>query len=382
MNSSRWFALSLFLVTLLVMTELGVRWWPANPPAFILPTYTSGPGQVPVYRETFLSMEDTAAVHAASITQRRDSKLMAVWYAGSREGAKDVSINTTVIDPLNGSRTPPRPLVVRDIPQSDTWRYIRKLGNPVIHTLPDGRLMLLYVSTSYGGWSISNINLNLSDDNGRTWSRTRRLVTTPFLNLSTLVRGRPINYRDDRIAIPVYHELFGKFSQLLVLDQDGKVLDKSRMSWGRDNIQPSIQPLDEQHAIALHRDSSDISNRIRMNKTGTAGQQWSTPRLTSLPNPNASVATGRDDHGNLLAVFNNDPDERYDLSLAVSPDNGEHWRVIHVFDKATPKPKQKLKFSYPYLIRDRSGGFHLVYTWHKRRIKYVHFNQAWLDSII
>jgi predicted neuraminidase len=34
------------------------------------------------------------------------------------------------------------------------------------------------------------------------------------------------------------------------------------------------------------------------------------------------------------------------------------------------------------MIADDKGNYHLLYTWHKQRIKYIHFNQAWLEQLL
>ena len=82
----------------------------------------------------------------------------------------------------------------------------------------------------------------------------------------------------------------------------------------------------------------------------------------------------------IISVFNNHEDERNDLTLAISKDQGVNWHIIHQFESEALQPGKKVEFSYPYLIRDDKDGFHLVYTWHKKRIKYIHFNQTWLSN--
>ena len=37
------------------------------------------------------------------------------------------------------------------------------------------------------------------------------------------------------------------------------------------------------------------------------------------------------------------------------------------------------EFSYPFLLQTRDGGIHLVYTWHRSRIKHVRIDHAALD---
>jgi len=39
----------------------------------------------------------------------------------------------------------------------------------------------------------------------------RRLVSSPFFNLSTMVRGEPVQYADGTIGLPIYQNLLGSF---------------------------------------------------------------------------------------------------------------------------------------------------------------------------
>lgn len=335
------------------------------------------------FHERFISFGKTAETHASSITRRADGKLMAVWFAGSEEGAKDVVIAGTVIDPVSHAISPSRILATVSDTGTATWRYVRKLGNPVIHSLPDGRLMLVYVSVSFGGWAASGLNIRFSDDLGESWTPARRLVTTPSLNISTLVRGVPIDFDNGDIGLPVYHEFLGKFAELLILDRDGIVRDKHRISWGREAIQPAIAALGARRAVAVLRDSSEADKRVKVSHSVNAGQTWSAPAPISLPNPGSSVALHRIDGRRLVAVFNDHEEERHDLSMAFSPDAGMSWRVFHRLEyEPITQNGVRSQFSYPSLIRDQRGDFHLTYTWKKHRIKYVHFNLAWLEREI
>ena len=335
------------------------------------------------FHEQFISFSKTATTHASSITRRADGKLIAVWFSGSEEGARDVVMAGTIIDPLSRTISPSRILATVSDTEVATWRYIRKLGNPIIHSLPDGRLMMVYVSVSFGGWAASSLNIRFSGDLGQTWTPPRKLVTTPSLNISTLVRGVPIDFDNGDIGLPVYHEFLGKFAELLILDREGIVRDKRRISWGRATIQPAITPLSPRNAVTLLRDSGELDKRIKISRSDNSGQSWSAPSPISLPNPNSSVALHRIDGRRLIAVFNNHEDERHDLSMAYSPDAGKTWKVFHRLEyEPIAKKGLKNKFSYPSLIRDQQGDFHLTYTWRKKRIKYVHFNLAWLEQKI
>ena len=157
-------------------------------------------------------------------------KLSAFWFAGSREGGRDVEIHSANFSSEEHRWSAEKAVVTRLTVQSDLHRYIRRLGNPVAARDGNGKLWLFFVSTSIGGWSTSAVNMMTSIDEGRTWSPVRRLITGPFLNISTLVKSVPFFYRDGSLGLPVYHELFAKYGEILRLDSTGRVIEKQRLN--------------------------------------------------------------------------------------------------------------------------------------------------------
>ena len=225
------------------------------------------------------------------------------------------------------------------------------------------------------------MNVTVSQDEGVTWEPPRRLVASPFFNLSTLVKGTPLLFEDGSIALPAYHELIGVFGELLRINRGGQVIGKSRLSHGTGSLQPVVVARSSTEAIALMRYSGPPPARILSVRTTDGGIQWSQPVKVDLPNPNAAISCIGMENGELLLVFNNSERQRDDLSLAYSANNGVTWRVIHSFEKETSDPgAPQREFSYPYLIRAGNGDFHLLYTWHRRHIKHVRFNEAWLKQ--
>jgi predicted neuraminidase len=267
--------------------------------------------------------------------------------------------------------------------QAALRRYVRKVGNAVLIEDARGALWLFYVSVSVGGWSGSAINFMVSKDGGFHWSKPRRLVTSPIFNIGTLVKGAPVLYTDGSIGLPVYHELCGKWSGLLRVGTDGSVLHASPITRNRVLLQPSVVPLGMDRAIAFMRNSGEASRRVFVSRTSDGGRTWSAPRRMLLPNPDSAVAGLRGRDGAVWLVFNNMDVDRDDLSLAGSRDGGDTWRVMHAFEQdiAPVDGEESEGFSYPCLIQARGGMFHLLYTWHRKRIKHVSFNQSWLDKL-
>jgi len=318
-------------------------------------------------------------VHVGSICQLPDGKLIAAWYGGTREGAKDVAIFFAIKDPGHLTRwSKPKRVVDRISASRELYRYIKKVGNPIIFAGSGDHLCLIYVTISAGGWSGSSLNVKASSDAGATWNNSRRLTLSPYFNISELVRNKPVPLSSGGFAVPIYHECLGYFSEILWIQsgrEDGaSAFRKSRMTGGQSFIQPSVVAYGPSLATAFYRCRSD-EKAVGVAVTKDAGLSWSEPQTVNLPNPDSAVdAIHLSDHRILLA-FNDSVQNRENLRLAVSNDRGANWIRI-----ATLESTQGKKYSYPYMIRSQDGLIHLVYTWQRKRIKHVVFNEAWINA--
>lgn len=334
----------------------------------------------PFYAERYASRSATASVHSAAAIAIPGG-MRAFWYGGTREGAKDVAIYSATYSRVTQEWAPEKAVVTRAGTEQGLRRYIRKLGNPVATYDHAGRLWLFYVSVSVGGWSGSAINAIVSTDDGATWSAPRRLVSSPFLNISTLVKGRPFLYEDGTIGVPAYHELAGKFGEILRVNGAAQVIGKTRLSHGRYSLQPVVVPRSRSEAVALMRYNGPAPGNVLMSRTRDGGLSWSTPTRLSLPNPNAAIDAIALADGALALVFNNRHGGRDDLSLALSHDAGASWRILHSFEKVQAHTGEPPEFSYPWLQPAHDGArFHLLYTWRRLQIKHVKFDDDWLKQ--
>ena len=335
----------------------------------------------PRYGAELLPNSTTQSVHSATAAEISGGRLRAFWYGGSREGAPDVAIYSSLYSPKEGTWSPERVVMTREIAQRQLRRTVRKLGNPVAGRDPAGRLCLFFVSVSVGGWAGSAINLMVSKDEGETWGPPGRLVASPFLNISTLVKGPPLQFAGGATGLPVYHEFLGKFGELLRLDAAGGVIQKTRLSWGQSSLQPVIVPRSETEAVGFMRYAGHPPNRILMVRTSDGGAHWSAPAKTALPNPNAAIASVLLADGRLLLAFNNAEENREDLSLAISEDFGDTWRIVRRLEGDSSSPGAPVpEYSYPWIMQDGAGDIHVLYTWGRSRIKHAHFNTAWLEG--
>jgi predicted neuraminidase len=331
----------------------------------------------PYLREEFINADSPHPMsHVASIGELPDGRLVAAWYAGSREGARDVAIYLSTRAPAEARWSMPRAIVTRDSAARELNRYIKKVGNPLLFADSAGKLWLIYVTVSIGGWSGSSLNLTTSTDGGASWTQARRLTLSPFFNLSELVRNAPVALSDAGWAVPIYHELAGTFPEMLWLHEtpEGVHAIKSRMSAGWFGYQPAVTPMGADRALALLRDDG-VAKTVTLTRTEDAGDTWSRPQSLDLPNPDSGLTATRLMDGRLLLAFNDAANGRENLRLAMSADEGRTWSRV-----ATLAQEPGADFSYPFLMQARSGDVHLVYTWKRQRIKHVVFNVAWLDD--
>jgi len=374
-------------VFLLLAGLIIVLFWRSMPresasPFFSLPKTAEPVSTEPYFNSQFVTRGESPAVHSATAVVA-DGTVQAFWYGGTREGAGDVAIYSARYSLSEPGWSKPEALVDRITTRRDLHRYIRKIGNPVVYKHTDKQLWLFYVSVSVGGWAGSSINLMISNDLGKSWQPARRLVTSPFLNISTLVKGPAFRYRDGTVGLPVYHEFIGKFGELLHLDRDGNLIDKIRLSHGSISLQPVIIPIDDLHASGFMRYSGDGPRRVLYFNSTDGGATFSSPEKSSLPNPNAAVSVIKLSSGNLLMAFNNSEEGRNNLNLAVSTNQGLDWQAAVALEQVEDSERSRqYQFSYPWLLQSPDGTIHLLYTWNKKQIKHVSFNRAWLEQQI
>ena len=377
--SSTVITVSYILLLLAAVVPLLYRYMPSRVAADFVIENVTALGKSPASITKGYACEDclVPSVHGASVVETLDGGLLATWFGGSREGGRDVVLWGAEFSSGSLSWSRPRRIVGPAETQAMLGRYIKTVGNSVLVRGEQGELWLYYVTVSVGGWAGSSLNAILSQDDGKTWDAPRRLITSPFFNVSTLNKSAALRYSDGTIGLPVYHEFIGKFAELLHLDSAGRVLDKTRITNGRHSIQPLVLPLDGQQALALMRDTGPKPGRVLISRSNDAGQHWLADEKLALPNPDSAIAGLRRPDGSLLLVFNDTESGRSSLALAVSRDQGQSWSTVKHFEQSIDA---KGEFSYPYLIRSSNGTMHLLYTWNRKRIRHIAFNDNWVDG--
>lgn len=390
-----------------------------------LPALTPAPKLVPPavdnqplnghWQFNFASDADTTLVHAASMVELPDGRMRGFWFAGSREGAADVSINSAVFDPATGAWTDEAPVLTRLELEQQWGRHVRKLGNMVPVLDADGSLRLFVVAVSFGGWAASRIVVLRSTDDGANWQFQTELKTSPFLNISTLVKTPPVHYNDGTIGLPVYHELVAKFGELLRIDSHNRILSMSRIGHGRKAIQPALLVSSPDQVTAFLRpEDNHHGGVIDKSVSLDAGRTWSYPADTELTTPSSALSGEALSPTHWLLVGNCNSFERDDLCVRETLDAGKTWIKrwsLHDRDKWRDHPLDfadyskllnlsmatdksinealvlkharhnkcedgnqcEFQFDYPYMLRAKNGDLHILYTWNKTMIRHAWF---------
>ncbi|TAL49268.1 sialidase [Patescibacteria group bacterium] len=288
--------------------------------------------------------------HASTIAES-EGKLVAAWFAGTREGNPDVGI--WLAQKNADGWTEPRE--VANGAGSGGVRY--PCWNPVLFQPTRGPLLLFYkVGADPSSWWGM---LMTSEDGGRTWSNPRRLpngILGPIKNKPIQI-GRdiicPSSTQDDGWRVRFEHlSDFGETWQTTGPVNDGKKISA---------IQPAILHHTDGILQAVGRTRQ---GRIFSIKSSDVGRIWGEMTLLDVPNPDSGIdaLTLRD--GRHLMVYNHTKVGRSPLNAAVSLD-GEKWDMILTLEGGDGE------FSYPAVIQTSDDTVHITYTWKRKRIKHL-----------
>lgn len=286
--------------------------------------------------------------HAPYLEQIDSEKIMLVWFAGSREWAKDVHILSSIY-----------------FPERQKWEDITtlvtetnySLGNSIIAMDSTGRLHLWYVRT-FRNWQDGEIVYLYSCDYGENWSPGKALS----LPRGWLIRCRPI-INGGVAYLPVYDE---KTNTSAIWKQE---LTKTRgtlseiVSAPGGLIHPALVPVKGDEFRCFFRNPWS-PNRMYYAYSLDRGKTWSRPHPTQLPNPNSGLDVVRLNNELFVCVYNDSESKRYPLSLAISKNLGRDWKKMFDIEE------KHEEYSYPSLLATKSD-LHLAYSYNRKGIKFV-----------
>jgi predicted neuraminidase len=309
--------------------------------------------------------------HGSSIVELPDGTIAISWFHGEFEKSLDTRIVLSRLAP--GSTEWTAPEVLFDDPA-------RSEGNSAWWVREDGVVFVFFVSIEGNGWAQARMRFIKSDDGGKTFGAPVTLDEGDCW----MLRNKPVRLAGGDVLLPGYYECLGV--PVFVRSRDNFATWSLEQRWGEGSwlldhvsqIQPALAVGAEGRVTALTRDGSQHRRVGRMTADAQA-RTWSVTSPTVLPNAGTGVDQTQLLDGHTVVLFNNSPDARFPLAAALSVDDTESFTAVrHLDDVCDPLG---CAYSYPSVTQSRRDGTLWVsYTYDRRTIGWVHFNEAWLKE--
>ncbi|AGH52162.1 TPA: exo-alpha-sialidase [Legionella pneumophila] len=332
----------------------------------------------PVYiREKLPMPKGIKKAHSATLTKVDDSHLLAMYFAGSREGGPDVKIYSSIYDIHRNKWSTPKIVLTREKLRKNSHQLIRKLGNPVIYN-QNGKLHLFVVATAFAGWAASKIYHFESLDKGKSFNYKATLYLSPFFNLSTLIRASPLPLVDGGFFLPAYHELESKYPLMLRFDKKGSYTESIQINHIGGQLQPSIIPLSSLNCLAGFRNANKTDHWMRIQYCQEGGLSWLDPQKTNIKNMNNSINLFNF-NSEVFLVHNRTHKNNIKGQLVLSRMENSTGIFSYLFTLDTGEINNK-SVTYPSTLVDR-GYVDIIYDKNANEVIHIRFNKYYLDSL-
>jgi predicted neuraminidase len=187
-----------------------------------------------------------------------------------------------------------------------------------------------------------------------------------------------------RMIVPLYSDGFD-CTLFAISDNGGKTWMFSNPVLGGAGIQATIAISKDSSLVAYLRDNGPAPQRMQRTESHDKGLTWSIPKDDLLPNPGAGFDVVTLSSGEWVMVFNDQEEGRYNLTVAVSDDEGKTWKWKKNVENDTRKEKPT-QSHYPSIIAGADGRIHISYSFHRndvkpgRSVKYVSFPLSWVKN--
>lgn len=213
---------------------------------------------------------------------------------------------------------------------------------------------------------------------------TTRLGYPVSRRMGWQTKNKPFILNEKRLIVPFYSDGLS-CSLFAITDNWGKNWQFSNPVIGGIGIQPTIAIKRDGTLVAFLRDNGLPPKRIQYTESKDNGLTWSIARDTDLPNPGAGFDMVTLKNGDWLLVFNNTEKGRFNLTAALSDDEGKTWKWEKDLENDL-RGEKATSSHYPAVIEGSDGTIHTVYSYHRKdkmpgkTIKYVSFTIDWLKE--
>ena len=334
--------------------------------------------------------------HLPSVGRMPNGELIAIFV-----GTEDLFVRDTIMGSISsdGGRTWGEAFTIIDSPDGLD-------GDPALTTSRDRVIVMdaeLRPPFGLENYHETRINARSSDDNGRSWGPVFQLHTD---HRYWAMPNKGIELEDGTLLKPFWWEVILEFYQSEVAEREmvtcSGVLasnDGGETWQERGNVflgdprekRPSTdQSLDEPSIVELSNGDIYMLMRTKLGRlyetvSHDKGYTWEEPRPTQLISCSAPAALHRlsKEPSKIVAVWNNSPDHRWPLDVAISYDDCKTW----AFSRTIADPGEQV--AYPAITSTEDGTVVVVYhlKWGRKpgmpyypesSVNYARFNEKWI----
>jgi predicted neuraminidase len=164
---------------------------------------------------------------------------------------------------------------------------------------------------------------------------------------------------------------------MAISDDHGLSWRSSKPLIGFGNIQPTVLQKKDGTLVAYMRENG-FTGKIRKATSSDQGESWSDVTSIELVNPGSGLDAVKLSNGNWVLIYNDTPQGRNQLAVALSRDEGESWSPPKYLEKETSG-----SFHYPAIIQSKDGRIHAIYSYFVlggKSMKHAQFNESWIES--
>jgi predicted neuraminidase len=190
-------------------------------------------------------------------------------------------------------------------------------------------------------------------------------------------------FSGSRMVLPLYSDGLD-CTLFAITDDGGKTWMFSNPVLGGAGIQATIAIKKDRTLVAYLRDNGPPPQRMQRTQSHDNGLTWTIAKDDILPNPGAGFDMVTLENGDWLMAFNDLEDGRFNLSVALSDDEGKSWRWKKIVEHDN-RGQKATSSHYPSVIADH-GQVHLIYSFHRgdttpgKTIKYATFPVSWVKE--
>ena len=341
-------------------------------------------------------------VHGSSIVELPNGDFLACWFQGSGERtANDVLVRGARLK--KGATKWSEPFLMADTPGLPDC-------NSVLFLNKEGKLFLFWIAVMADSWEQSLLRFRTSTryngDGPPIWDwqddilfkptdafaeefekKLNEVVMPQRVNADGESAGRmeeykkrmieksrslsarsigwqsrihPITLSSGRILLPLYTD--GYVCGLMGISDDGGTTWRPSLPIVGLGIQPALAVKKNGDIVAYMR----APGYARKSVSHDNGESWSVATMMEDKPSTASVELDVLQDGRWVYVSNDTMGGRYRLSLFVSHDEGETWKLGEIVEHDTSKEGN---FSYPCLIQAKDGMIHLTYSYGRNDLR-------------